>query len=64
MCFFENDYFLNILKTYKDSVFDIIVPEIFDFKKIYYFSVLKDSINALITILKGIDLEYYNKAKK
>lgn len=26
MCFFENDYFLNILKTYKSYTFPLLVP--------------------------------------
>ena len=30
MCFFENDYFLNILKTYKDKTFPMLVPVIVD----------------------------------
>lgn len=28
MCFFENEYFLNIVKTYQDEVFPILVPKI------------------------------------
>ena len=30
MCFFENDYFLNILKTYKEKTFPMLVPVIVD----------------------------------
>ena len=30
MCFFENDYFLTILKTYKDQTFPMLVPVIVD----------------------------------
>lgn len=28
MCFFENDFFINILKQYKDITFPMIVPSI------------------------------------
>ena len=30
MCFFENDYFLTILKTYKEQTFPMLVPVIVD----------------------------------
>jgi len=28
MCFFENDYFLSILKTYRNITFPLLVPVI------------------------------------
>lgn len=67
MCFFENDYFLNILKTYKDKTFPMLVPVIVDLADnhwhkydLYYlfdydFRILQESLIALKTILKEID---------
>ena len=64
MCFFENDYFLNILKTYKEKTFPMLVPVIVDLadnhwhKYLYEFQtyrILQESLIALKTILKEID---------
>jgi len=63
MCFFENDYFLTILKTYQSFTFPLLVPVIYIyiFKVIaviadnHWHKVLQESLNALKIILKEID---------
>lgn len=40
MCFFENDYFLNILKTYKDKTFPMLVPVINDLAENHWHKIL------------------------
>jgi len=55
MCFFENDYFLNILKTYKDKTFPMLVPVIVDLADNHWHKILQESLIALKTILKEID---------
>jgi len=55
MCFFENDYFLNILKTYKDKTFPMLVPVIVDLAENHWHKILQESLIALKTILKEID---------
>jgi len=40
MCFFENDYFLNILKTYKDKTFPMLVPVIVDLAENHWHKIL------------------------
>lgn len=55
MCFFENDYFLTILKTYKDQTFPMLVPTIVDLAENHWHKILQESLVALKTILKEID---------
>lgn len=62
MCFFENEYFLNILRTYKDTTYPILVPVIVDLAKNHWHSILKESLEALETILKETDPVMFNKA--
>jgi serine/threonine-protein phosphatase 2A regulatory subunit B' len=52
MCFFENDYFLNILKTYKSYTFPLLVPIICHMADTHWHKVLQESLNALKAILK------------
>ena len=40
MCFFENDYFLNILKTYKEKTFPMLVPVIVDLAENHWHKIL------------------------
>eukprot|EP01017_Pseudomicrothorax_dubius_P006366 TRINITY_DN1179_c0_g1_i3.p1 TRINITY_DN1179_c0_g1~~TRINITY_DN1179_c0_g1_i3.p1 ORF type:complete len:281 (-),score=97.40 TRINITY_DN1179_c0_g1_i3:151-993(-) len=62
MCFFENDYFLSILKTYKMLTFPMLVPVISHIADTHWHKVLQESLNALKTILKEIDFNAYEKA--
>lgn len=75
MCFFENDYFLTILKTYRNITFPLLVPVIATiaenhwhkylnhiFLFLFFSRVLQESLNALKTILKEIDYQAFEKA--
>lgn len=64
MCFFENDYFLNILKTYKDKTFPMLVPVIVDLAENHWHKILQESLIALKTILKEIDPYSFEEALK
>lgn len=64
MCFFENDYFLNILKTYKDKTFPMLVPVINDLAENHWHKILQESLIALKTILKEIDPYAFEEALK
>ena len=64
MCFFENDYFLNILKTYKDKTFPMLVPVINDLAENHWHKILQESLIALKTILKEIDPYAFEEAIK
>jgi len=62
MCFFENDYFLSILKAYKAQTFPLLVPVICAIAETHWHKVLQESLNALKTILKEIDYNAFDKA--
>lgn len=64
MCFFENDYFLNILKTYKQETFPMLVPVIVDLAENHWHKILQESLIALKTILKEIDPYAFDEAIK
>lgn len=64
MCFFENDYFLNILKTYKAETFPMLVPVIVDLAENHWHKILQESLIALKTILKEIDPYAFDEACK
>ena len=64
MCFFENDYFLNILKTYKDRTFPMLVPVIVDLADNHWHKILQESLIALKTILKEIDPYAFEESLK
>lgn len=64
MCFFENDYFLNILKTYKSETFPMLVPVIVDLAENHWHKILQESLIALKTILKEIDPYAFDEAVK
>ena len=64
MCFFENDYFLNILKTYKEKTFPMLVPVIAGLAENHWHKILQESLIALKTILKEIDPYAFEEALK
>ena len=64
MCFFENDYFLNVLKNYKDKTFPMLVPVIVDLAENHWHKILQESLIALKTILKEIDPLAFDEALK
>ena len=64
MCFFENDYFLNVLKNYKDKTFPMLVPVIVDLAENHWHKILQESLIALKTILKEIDPLAFDESLK
>jgi serine/threonine-protein phosphatase 2A regulatory subunit B' len=62
MCFFENDSFLSILKTYRHITFPLLVPVIVHLAEKHWHKVLQESLNALKTILNEIDYQAFEKA--
>jgi serine/threonine-protein phosphatase 2A regulatory subunit B' len=64
MCFFENDYFLTILKAYKDQTFPMLVPTIVRLADNHWHKILQESLVALKTILKEIDSFAFDEALK
>ena len=61
MCYFENEYFLNIVKKYKSDTYPIIVPKLIAMDD-HWQKLLLESIQALRTILKELDPTAYNMA--
>lgn len=62
MCFFENDYFLGILRTYKHITFPMVVPVIVEMAETHWHKILQESLSALKVILKEIDPVAFDKA--
>jgi serine/threonine-protein phosphatase 2A regulatory subunit B' len=62
MQFFENDYFLGILKTFKQATFPMIVPVIVELAETHWHKILLESFNVLKTILKEIDPVAFDQA--
>ena len=61
MCFFENDFFLSILKHYKGITFPTLVPVIINLADTHWHEMLKDSLSALRNILRDIDPNSFEK---
>ena len=64
MCFFENDFFLSILKHYKAQIFPILVPVIVDLAENHWHKLLQDSLRALNNIMRDIDPSLFDKVSK
>jgi serine/threonine-protein phosphatase 2A regulatory subunit B' len=62
MCFFENDYFLGILRTFKQVTFPMVVPVIVELAETHWHKILQESLNALKVILKEIDPVAFERA--
>ena len=62
MQFFENDYFLGILRTFKQITFPMIVPVIVELADTHWHKILLESFNALKVILKEIDPVAFDRA--
>lgn len=62
MQFFENDYFLGILRTFKQTTFPMIVPVIVELAETHWHKILLESFNALKVILKEIDPVAFDRA--
>ena len=52
MQFFENDYFLGILRAFKQITFSMIVPVIVEFADTYWHKISLESFNSLKVILE------------
>lgn len=61
MCFFECEFFLNILKQFKNVSFPILVPVINDLAQNHWHKLILESLNALRNIIKDIDPAFYDK---
>lgn len=64
MCFFENDYFLAKLKSYKEITFPMLVPVIVELSENHWHKILQESLVALKTILSEIDPIAFEEASK
>jgi serine/threonine-protein phosphatase 2A regulatory subunit B' len=64
MCFFENDYFLAKLKSYKETTFPMLVPVIVELSENHWHKILQESLVALKTILSEIDPIAFEEASK
>ena len=61
MCFFENEFFLNILKTYKQIAFPILVPVITHLASHHWHKLILESLTALRNIIKDADPVLFEK---
>ena len=61
MCFFENDFFLSILKHYKAKTFPILVSVIIHLADTHWHEMLQDSLSALRNILRDIDHQAFEQ---
>ena len=61
MCFFENDFFLNILKHFKEIAFPILVPVIAYLANNHWHELILESLEALRSIIREADNELYDK---
>ncbi len=59
MCFFEDDFFLNIFKHFKAYSFPIIVPVVVYLCNNHWHELIVESLEALKTIIKDTDLVLY-----
>lgn len=60
MCFFENDFFLSILKTHKNTVYPMFVPIVLKKAEDHWHPMIKDSLTALSNILRDMDVQLYD----
>jgi serine/threonine-protein phosphatase 2A regulatory subunit B' len=62
--FFEDEDFLEILTTYKDRIFPLLVPKIVDLAENHWHEIFKRSMNTLKTIILEVDEVAFEKALK
>lgn len=60
MCFFEHEFFLNILRTYKQVAFPILVPVIAHLANNHWHKLILESLCALRNIIRDIDPALYD----
>lgn len=61
MCFFENEFFLNIFKHFKTQAFPIIVPVVVYLCNNHWHELIIESLEALKVIIKDTDLAMYEQ---
>lgn len=61
MCFFENEFFLNILKHFKNTAFPILVPVIAYLANNHWHELILESLEALRSIIREADSNLYEK---
>lgn len=61
MCFFENEFFLNILKHFKNEAFPILVPVIAYLANNHWHELILESLEALRQIIREADSSLYEK---
>lgn len=61
MLFFENEYFLTLIKTYKSITFPLLVPVVAELSETHWHKILQESFNSLKAILKDIDTPLFEK---
>lgn len=61
MCFFENEFFLNILKHFKHIAFPILVPVIAYLANNHWHELILESLEALRSIIREQDNSLYEK---
>ncbi len=61
MCFFENEFFLNIFKHFKNQAFPIVVPVVTYLSSNHWHELILESLEALKNIIKDIDEPLYEK---
>ena len=64
MCFFENEFFLNILKHFKNEAFSIMVPVIAYLANNHWHELILESLEALRSIIRDTDSALYEKYAK
>lgn len=64
MCFFENDFFLNIIKYFKHISFPILVPIIQDLSQNHWHKLILESLTALRNIIRDSDPVLFEKYAK
>lgn len=61
MCFFENEFFLSILKQFKVIAFPILVPVIAYLANNHWHELILESLEALRSIIKDADPVLFEK---
>lgn len=61
MCFFENEFFLNILKHFKHTAFPILVPVIAYLANNHWHELILESLEALRSIIREADVSLYEQ---
>lgn len=62
MCLFESESFIQIIKTYKQTTFAMLVPVIAKLAENHWHKMLQESLTALKEILHKIDSQAYDSA--